>query len=121
MKTLEIIKLIPTWIDAKEPEQFKRELLVAYQDDLTNKTDVYARGTNRFFIIKKQPVKSIKGWLVKRHILNVLEIMDMNHKFKLLNIGEENKLYRKTKSADRNLFAKSTITGTQARSSQWTS
>ncbi len=120
MNILDIIKMIPMWIDAKEPAQFRDELLSIYDRDNKGLTKVYDRGTNRFFRVKIQPVKSLSGWFIKRHLLKILDIMNDQHKFKELNPEGRKKLASKIKKADRSFYASRTISGTQARNSDWT-
>ncbi len=111
------------WIDAKEPEQFKDELMQAYKRDDEGLTDVYARGSNRFFIIKKQPVKSLRGYFNKKHVLRLLNIMNMSHGLKHLETVEKimvsKVIDKEVKKADRTFAANRTTTGTQARAVYW--
>ncbi len=111
---LKFINQIPSFIDAKEPKQFLREIISAYEDDESGKTHVYDRGTNRFFIIEKQPVNSIRGWFNKRYLLNILYIMDAAHKPELLDTKGKIKLNRMVKKADKRTTTLG-VTGTQAK------
>ncbi len=120
MNIHEFIENTPKWIDAKEPEQFLDELMTAYNRDKDGLTKVYDRGTNRFFIIKKQPVKSFKGWIRKQYILRLLDIMDKSHKPELLTTKDKTVLKKQIRKADKSMSARATgVTGTQASDTYW--
>ncbi|MCP4986038.1 MAG: hypothetical protein GY928_08200 [Colwellia sp.] len=121
MNIHEFIVNIPEWIDAKEPEQFIDELKSIYLRDDKNLTNAYARGTNRFFRIKIQPVKSFRGWVRKQHILRLLDIMNKSHKPELLKPKDKVVLKKQIRKADKSMSAKATgVSGTQASASTWT-
>lgn len=120
MKTLDFIKSIPYIIRAKNPEQLQYLLLKAYTDDNLDKTTVFARGTDRFYIVKTWGVRNPIGWLAKRHVLKALDLMNKSHKPELLSTKDKINLDKQVKSLNRSLFSNS-ISGTQARNADWSS
>ncbi len=119
MKTLDFIKKIPMWINAREPEQLLYFLMKAYEDDLQDRTQAFKRDSDRFFILKTWKVKSFKGFLTKRHILNLLDIMNKKHKPDLLTDKDKIVLEKQIRKADKSRSARSTATGTQASAAYW--
>ncbi len=121
----EIVKFIneiPAFINAEEPEQFRYFLNKAYEDELSKATRVFDRETDRFNIIRRRKVKSIKGWLNKRHVLRLLWIMNTQHKIKELPNSERKKVSKKLDREVRRADAKTTnisMNGTLARASYW--
>lgn len=119
---LKFINQIPAFICAKEPEQLRYLLNKAYTDELLEKTRVFSRETDRFFIIKTWKVKGMKGFLRKRHVLKLLDIMNVSHKLKDVPNDQKDKVSRNlnksVKSADRKTTTLS-MNGTQAKAAYW--
>jgi hypothetical protein len=93
METIEFLRKIPYLLKAKEAELESDELQNAYEREKAGLTNVYARGKNRFY-----PIKRLKTpfymWRKKRHILSMLDFMDKNHKVQNLSQSEKISLDR---------------------------
>lgn len=119
MKILDFIKTIPFIMRAKNPDQLAYLLNKAYSDDLLEKTNVFDRDTDRFYLIKTWGVKNPIGWLGKRYILKILDIMNKTHKPELLTSKDKVKLDKQVKAVDRSVFSRSVMSGSEARSNEW--
>lgn len=121
MKILDFIKIIPTLMDAVEPNQLRDALKLIFTADGKKEIKSFDRETDRFFIIKTWKVKSFKGWLGKRYVLRMLNIMNAYHKPHLMNDKDKSKMEKEIKKANLSMFSTEKINGTIAKSSQWTS
>ncbi|MCP4988502.1 MAG: hypothetical protein GY928_21360 [Colwellia sp.] len=104
METIELLKKIPFMLKAKEADQWSDVFSALYDLDGKDKISSVARGKNRFYLIDRMQIPFYM-WRKKRHLKDILQFMDKNHKVHKLSKPEQVKHSRSATKIEKKQYS----------------